>query len=80
VSEKHFPPEDELMGCPTDLVAHISSIEAGWTLGKPWKARDEDEMERENQREVREMLARWAQHGITVIPTTPSTSPPPSQD
>ena len=66
--DKHYPPADDLLGCPTDLVEHIAAIEAGWTLGKPWKATDEDEMERENQREVREMLARWEAHGIRVTP------------
>lgn len=64
--EKHWPPEDELLGCPTELAEHIAAIEAGWTLRKPWKARDEDAAERENIEEVRAMLARWQEHGITV--------------
>jgi hypothetical protein len=64
---KHYPPEDELLACPTDLVEHIAEIEAGWTVRKYWKAHDEDEAERENREEVREMLGRWAAHGIRVV-------------
>ena len=58
MSERH----DEY--CPADPVEHIASIEAGWTLPKPWKAVDEDAKEAENRRDVREMLGRWAAHGI----------------
>lgn len=64
--EKHYPPDDELMGCSTDLVEHIASIEAGWTLPKPWKAYDEEAAERENIEEIRAMLERWQEHGIKV--------------
>ena len=52
--------------CPDTLVEHIAEIEAGWTLRKWWKVNDEDEAIEENRREVREMLERWRQHGITV--------------
>ena len=63
--DDHKPP-DSPYPCPTDLVSHIAEIEAGWTLGKPWKAADEEAAEAENRREVSEMLARWEAHGIRV--------------
>lgn len=63
---EHRPPGDDVWPCSANLVEHIADIEAGWTLHKPWKAFDEDEAERENQQEVREMLARWEAHGIHV--------------
>jgi hypothetical protein len=65
VSEQH----DE--DCPSNVVEHIAAIEAGWTLPKPWKAHDEDAKERENIEEVREMLVRWAFHGIALAPVEP---------
>ncbi len=66
VIDQHRTDLDEFP-CATDLVAHIAEIEAGWTLGKPWKVSDEEAMEEENRREIREMLERWAAHGIAVL-------------
>ncbi len=54
------------LDCPTDLIEHIAEVEAGWTLPKWWKALDEDRARLENREQVREMLQRWADHGIVV--------------
>lgn len=53
--------------CPDGLIEHLADIEAGWTLGKPWKAYNENEAEERNRTEIREMLARWRDHGIGVV-------------
>lgn len=52
--------------CPADLVEHIADIEAGWTLPKPWKSDQPDVIELDNRAEIREMIARWAEHGLVV--------------
>jgi hypothetical protein len=68
--ERHAGPADQFP-CPVDVVDHIAEIEAGWTLPKPWKARDEDAKEAENREEVGAMLARWEQHGLAVTDRLP---------
>jgi hypothetical protein len=56
----------ERLAAGVPVVDVLAEVEAGWTLGKPWKAFDEADMEVENRCEIAEMLARWQEVGIVV--------------